>query len=389
MSKLKKFIFYGLAGLFFIALPVGALAFGYQISYSNYVGENEIIDGNYIKAGNIIEINGAVNGDVIVAGSSINITGSVAGDVFAAGNNVKISGPVSGSVRVMGSTVEINNEVARNGWAIGSGVVLNQAAKVGWDVFAAGSTVEVRGPVGGNVWAAGSTVLAANEIGKDLTAAIDREGRAILLPTAKVAGNFNYRAAGSEQLEIQDGAVIGGELIQQELPAAGDFDLRPVIQPLAILFKIVVLFSLLVVGLILISLVPKIALNVHEKMIKNFWPALGVGLVYLLVTPVVMVLLMFTVIGIPLALMILPLYLISLYLSKVFVGLSVGLLIVNNWKKGKKYQGTLVWPLVLGLVVFVVVGSLPLIGWLIKLVAMCWALGALLMVKRNLLKEFR
>ncbi len=389
MSKLKKISSYSLLGLFLIALPVAALAVNYQVNDSTDVNENEIIDGNYIKVASIIEVNGAVNGDVIVAGNSIKITGPVAGDVIAAGKNIKISGPVGGSIRLVGSVIEITSGVEKNIWAMGNSVVVNRETTVGWDVFSAGSTVEIRGKVNGNIWAAAATVVVESAVGKDLNVAVNHNGQAILLPNARVGGNLNYQAWSLEQLDIQDGAQVSGEIIKKDLSEIDKSLMREILTPLSIFIKIVLLFSLLVVGLIFISLVPKIALDVHEQMVKKFWPAVGTGLIYVSVTPLVMILLMFTVIGIPLALMILPLYLISLYLSKVLVGLSIGLLIISNLTKDKKRQGSLVWPLVLGLVVLVIIGSLPVIGWIVRLVAMCWALGALIQVKKDILKEYR
>ena len=145
---IKRIAVLTLVGLFLVGLPLTVAAGSKQMEQSIYVGADEIIDGNFIKAGNVIDINGSVNGDVIVAGNSIRISGAVAGDVIAAGNSITITGPVGGSVRVAGSTVQINGRVEHNVWAVGSTVALGSESSVGWDVYAAGGSVEVRGPLG-------------------------------------------------------------------------------------------------------------------------------------------------------------------------------------------------------------------------------------------------
>src|SRR3989344_1404003 len=134
----KRIAVLTLVGLFLVGLPLTVWAGNKQMEQSIYIGPDEIINGNFIKAGNVIDISGSVNGDVIVAGNSITISGAVAGDVIAAGNSVTITGPVSGSVRVAGSTVQINGRVEHNVWAVGSTVSLGSESSVGWDVYTAG-----------------------------------------------------------------------------------------------------------------------------------------------------------------------------------------------------------------------------------------------------------
>ena len=389
MKTFKKLAIFSLIGLLLIALPITVLAFNKDKNQSIYVGPEEIIEGNFIKAGNFIDINGAVNGDVIVVGNSITVAGPVAGDVIAAGNIVRITGSVSGSVRVVGGSVEISSEVERNVWAVGNSVALGQDSKVGWDIYSAGASVEVKGPVGGNIWAAGANVVIANEVGKDVNVSVDTEGQIILYPEAKVGGNLTYKAGSEEQLVLKDGAEVIGKISKKAIVVPSQAEWKKFFGGAYLFFKVVSLFGLLVIGLVLVSLIPKIILEVKEVMVKKSWVSLGWGLVYLILTPVIVILLMITIIGLPLAFIIIPLYVIGLYLSKILVGFVIGLLIFDNLAKDKKYKGSLIWPLVLGLLVFVVVTSIPFVGWIIKLLLILWALGAAIQVKTKLLKEYR
>lgn len=377
-----------LVGLFLVGLPLTVAAGSKQMEQSIYVGPDEIIDGNFIKAGNVIDINGSVNGDVIVAGNSITIAGAVAGDVIAAGNSITITGPVGGSVRVAGSTVQIGGHVSHNVWAVGSTVALGSESAVGWDVYAAGGSVEVRGPVGGNLWVGAGTVVIANEIGKDVTASVDQEGTVVLYPTAVVNGNLTYRAASDQQLVVREGATVAGKTTRQPLPAGTSPAGRAWLGTAYLFWKLVSLFGLLVIGLVLLTLAPKKLLEINQEMVKRPWPSLGWGAVYLIVTPVAVVLLLLTIIGIPLALIILALYGISLCVSKVLAGFTLGLLLVTQTGKAA-YKGSLVWPLALGLVIITLLSMIPFLGWAVKLLLVLWALGALMAVKKRTLKEFR
>ena len=388
-KSFKQLALISLVGLFLIALPLAVWAADQQFGQSVYVAEDEVNEGNLIKAGNVIDISGAVNGDVIVAGNSINISGPVAGDVIAAGNIVRISGPVAGSVRFAASSVEINTEVSHNVWAVGSSVFISENSKVGWDVYAAGANVEIKGPVKGNVWASGASISIANEVAKDALVSVDTEGEIILSPKAKVSGNLTYKAASEKQLVLREGAEVVGEITKKTVATPAKFHLSNVLGATYIFFKVISLFSLLVIGLVLIALVPKIILNVKEEMMKRPGLSLGWGLVYLIVTPIAAGLLMITIIGLPLGLMIIPLYIIALYISKVIAALVIGSLLLDRLTKSNKAKGSLIWPLILGLLIFVIVTSIPIIGWVVKLILVLWALGAVVQIKKDILREFR
>ncbi|OGY45159.1 MAG: hypothetical protein A3A24_03255 [Candidatus Buchananbacteria bacterium RIFCSPLOWO2_01_FULL_46_12] len=389
MSFAKKFFVFCLVAAF-LALPLatfaGVFAIDNKENQSVTVAADQIIDGNFIKAGNIIDIEGAVKGDVIVAGNTIRISGPVSGDVIAAGNSIKISGPVSGSVRVVGSNIEVSGEVKNNIWTAGSNVFIDKTSTVGLDVYAAGASVEIKGKVSGNVWAGAGTVVISNEVGKKVTASVDREGQVILETGAKINGDLVYQAASEKQLIIKEGAVVSGQTIKK---AIKNYKVDTgFLSPAFFLFKTISFFSFLILGLVLISLVPKKLLAMHAEMVKRPAQSIGWGLVYLIITPVVVVLLLFTVIGIPLALIILPLYLIGLCLSKVIAGLAIGILLVDQLSH-KKYSGSLIVPLAVGLLVLTILSSLPIVGWLVCLLTMLWALGAMLQVKKDTIAEWR
>jgi len=379
-----------LVGCFLIVLPLGVMASGKAANQSVYIGADEIIDGNFIKAGNVIEINGAVNGDVIVAGNMITVAGPVAGDVIVAGNMVKITGKVGGSVRVVGSTIEVNSDVERNVWVAGANISLGKNSKVGWDVFAGGASIIIGGPVSGNIFAGGASIVIDNEVSKNITASLDKDGQLILNPKAKVTGNLTYHALSSDQLILNEGATVDGEITQKPFAQGPELKASRIFSAAYMFFKIIALFGLLVVGLIAISLVPKKVLEVKEEMLKRPWPSIGWGVVYFFLTPIAVVLLMLTIIGVPLALIIIPLYFISLYFAVILAGFTIGLLISDKLSAKKdKYKGSLIWPLILGLAVVLIVTSIPIFGWLVKLVIIWWALGAIIQVKKETLKEYR
>ena len=73
-------------------------------------------------------------------------------------------------------------------------------------------------------------------------------------------------------------------------------------------------------------------------------------------------------------------FIITIYLSKLIVMLFIGKLIL---KKGKK----LVLPLILGIIIYIILVSIPFIGWIVKLLAILLGLGSItLWVPKFLIK---
>ena len=385
--KISKKLVFSAAILFSVlAMPWAVLAAGN--SASAYVSADQIIDGNYIKAGNVIDIAGSVNGDVIVAGNSITISGPVAGDVIAAGNTIKIKGPVSGNIRVIANSLEIENTVERNVWFLASNVTLGDQSKIGWDVYGAAGTLVVKAQVGGNITASVGVLTIGNEVGKNVEVYLDQSGQVVLLPEASVKGNLTYHAAADNQLEKPEGAQVAGQIKRQAISqtqahswkgSAGSY----------LLFAIISFFSLLVIGLVLVTLMPKLVFQVEAEMRAKPWANLGKGLIFAIVVPIAAIILMVTIIGLPLGLIVLPLYLIALYLAKVFGAFAIGLFLTNYFSRSKKYSGALIWPMALGLAVVVLVTSIPMIGWLAKIVLILWTLGAMVTVKKEIWREFK
>ncbi|MFH1401862.1 MAG: polymer-forming cytoskeletal protein [Parcubacteria group bacterium] len=385
LNKKRFFLFFGLLAAV-ISLTTLSLASGASIKDSKeniYVGEEEIIESNFIQTGGTVGFNGQAQKDVIIAGGTINIAGPVKGDVLAAGGTVRINGDVAGNIRVSGGTVEINGKVGKNVNAFGGTVIIGDDAEIGWDLLIFAGSIEIRGKVIGDIKGGGGNVVLANEVGGNVDLKIDaKDGHLVLYPKADIKGNLTYTA--STEAGVKEGAKIAGETTYK--PVA--LPIAPVKKTLGIssfVGKIMPLLGLLMMGLIIILLAPKTSRTVGQRMTEKPWASLGWGVVYLIVTPVVLILLAITVVGIPLSLITLVVYLIFLYLTKIFIGMVLGQKLLQ-WAIKKK-EVPLVWAMILGVVIFYILTGLPFVGWIISLLGACWALGAMVEIKKQTLKQ--
>jgi hypothetical protein len=114
---------------------------------------------------------------------------------------------------------------------------------------------------------------------------------------------------------------------------------------------------------------------------------LGWGGVIFLTFPLLLVILIITLVGIPLALILTGLYAVFLYTSPIFVGLAIGQYLFKLVLPTKK-AGPAIW-LITGLAVFTMITWLPLIGWLASLMGTVWFLGGIGLRKIESIKEGR
>jgi len=387
MPKLQKKYFLISAllvgAMFLSVLPlVGRAEIG-ESKKNIYIGSEEIIEDNFIQAGAMVDFNGQAQKDVIIAGGTINISGPVQGDVIVAGGTVKVTGEVAGNVRIAGGTIEINNKVGKNVNVFGGTVVIGPDAEIGWGVLVGAGHIEVRGKIGGNIKGGAGSVILANEVGGNVDLRLgSNDSQLILYPKANIKGNLTYKAP--KEAEIKEGAQIAGETAYEPVTPP----VAPVKEGLSVSYfvkKIIGLLSLLLVGLIIILLARKKSREIGERMLDKPLVSIGWGVVYLIITPIVLILVAITVIGIPLALIILAAYLIALYVTKIFVGIALGQKLLKWWMKGQEVS--LIWAMILGVILFSILLNLPFIGWLIGFLGICWALGAMIETKKQTLRQ--
>ncbi len=118
---------------------------------------------------------------------------------------------------------------------------------------------------------------------------------------------------------------------------------------------------------------------------KNPWASIGIGLVAVIVLPVVAMVLLFTVVGIPLSIFIFFELGILYVAADIFASLFIGERVFSHLKL-KPHRA---WKLLTGLVLLSMILFIPVIGWIIKAGLILLATGALIAEKLAVYKEMR
>ena len=408
------------------------------------IKQGEVVpDDLYVFADTLL-VNGTIKGDLLSFCTKVVIgpTGVVEGDLISAGQSLDIQGAVKDDARVAGAAI-----------------VLGEAAQIGDDLMAAGFSLETKpgSQVGGTLTFAGYQALLAGAVKEDVVFAgnsLDLQGTVggdvkaevggaqsnmpfnpfafvpnmpsiptvpaglTVGPSASIGGSLTYKAP--QQASIPAGAVAGQtEYTQVVVPTKAPGGVKETReQPVSVsrlLIRATILWgrnllrnlmSLLIVGLLVAWLYPRLLRGSGETLKIRPWASLGVGLLTGIAFWVVMPLLTFLMIGVIIilgllslgglvlpALMIMMLILTSLslaflvsagYFSKLIISQVLGGLILGGFKSPAATHR--IWPWLLGLVIFIFLRSIPFIGWIFNVLAVLFGLGAFVLWLYGLLK---
>lgn len=341
------------------------------------LSQSKTVPKDYFTTGDVVRVMGTVNGDTYAAGGTVDVSGNINGDLLVAGGNIFISGTVKNDIRVAGGNITLSGaKVGGNITTLGGQIIVDKQSTIGGSVTAAGGSLKFFGPITKGVTVAGGQVDVGTNVGGDILAGV---GNLTLLSGTDVKGDINYWS--EEKATVQDGVKISGK-VNQHIPERKPQDTRKAAETLAgiILFlRFADTLMLLIVGLLVISLLPVYFESSYQYIRTRFWLTMLVGLIGVIVTPIIILLLISSVIGIPLALFLMVLYIFVIWFVRIFPLILLGrfLLSKTNSKAGN------MWAFVLGLIIYSILCLIPIVASLTFIVTALSGYGTLIMQKRN------
>ncbi len=352
-------------------LPFVASASDIRSGTSVDIRQNErVTDDLYLSAGSVI-IAGTVERDASIATGRARITGTIAGSVVLVSGRADIPGTVGGSLRIAGGTVEVGGDVGGDLVVLGGRVTIPSGGSIGGDLIVAGGVVDLRGAVAGDVRGVAVSTTIGGTVGGDVMV---ETSRLSVTGSARITGDVRYLTAADAS--ISSAARITGttERVGQapwESSASGTG--RAFGPSLRTVWA-------LIAGVIIIAIAPRLADAIGRNGCAVL-RAIGVGLLALIVVPIVTVVLIASMIGLPIGVIGIGAFIAILYLTQVFVGLAIGRFILpNRWNDGSR--GFHLLAMTIGVIILAALNFIPLpfASAVIAIVVTMWGLGAALMV---------
>jgi cytoskeletal protein CcmA (bactofilin family) len=316
------------------------------------------VAGDAFLAGGQVAIASEVQGDLVVAGGEVSIGGSVGDDLYAAGGNVQLDAMVTGNARIAGGDVQVG-----------------PATVIAGAVSLTGGRITFDGNSHGHLHASGASVRLNGEAHAD--AEVQAEDL-VIGPETRIGGKLIYH--GPTAPVVPEGAVIAGGIEFHEANAGRYLDKEPgpVHETVSWVGSALWFVGVFVAAMLFLLIFPGLATRAAEAIGREPLKALGLGLAILVCVPFVTVILLITIIGIPLALLVIPLYLLLLFMGWVTAALFLAQRGLAVFRAGQPVTaGWRMAALFIALVVLSLLRHLPLVGGLVGFVALIAGIGAL------------
>jgi len=359
-----------------LAFPLAAFAFTFSDGEAKLP---ETITDDFYTVGQNVSLENPVYGDMMAAGGQVKIDAPVSQDLVLVGGHISIQGEIGDDARLAGGDIQIDS-IVKDDLIVGGGTIeLGDKGFVGGDfIFGAGS-VKINGEINGNVLGATNELFINNEI-KGNVRLMDIE-KITFGPKGKVLGDFSYRSP-KASADITSETVKGKITYSATEMPIDQKDFRKIAWGILSGFSIFGFLSLLFTGLFFLwAFRHFLVIAVGAANTKSL-PSLGIGFLAAFVTPVLVLILLVTGIGLPLALIVLLVWGLLLFVGKLVGILMIGMRLIRTNEKSSFPR--LYWAFAVGAFLFSVLALIPVLGWILRLLLSLLGIGALLLVLTNL-----
>jgi hypothetical protein len=349
-----------------LALSLPSFAMEHRHGQFVTVAANETVDDTLLATGDTVRVEGVVNGDLLAFGQTVEVRGTVKGDVVTGAKRVVVTGTVEGRIYNFSQSLDLEGQLGHSLYGFAQSLRVDDRSHVGEGVVVAAGEVSLEGDVKRSVDIMGSgNADVSGSVGRDLTVF---GGRSLTLTdTARVGGNLSARVRELKDVHIADGATIAGKRdIQLQVRQS------PYSHPRFYFHQAIWFASAMLVGWLGLVFFPGF-FRATTQAVGSGWTSLGLGIGVLAGAPVAMIVIAITLVGFPISLMLLVVYLTAVYLAKIWVGAFLGWLLL---KPAGGTKGDWVLGLLVGLLIITIVGYIPYLGGLVRLGVVCLGLGA-------------
>jgi cytoskeletal protein CcmA (bactofilin family) len=425
LSKHRLLVLFGLVSVLMSLLLFATSAWAIETRGGENVtiGPDEVVEDDLYAGADKVTVEGTVRGDLIAVGGTVRVDGgTVEGDLISAGQTVIVNGRVEDDVRIAGQALLVGEDAQIEDDLIAAGFSLQteRRSTVGGELLYGGYQALVAGNVGENLRGGMTAFELDGEVEGNVNVEVDGGGAQpvgqpvggqfapspsaapipkvepglTLTDTAQIGGDLRYKS--SSRGEIASGAQTGGDVSYQQRSAE---EARPAQTGAAavLLESLRRLAVLLLIGLLLVWLAPRLIRGVADTMRSRPLVSVGWGVLdFLIVGVLVFVVLAATIllaivfglvtlgglipaivsIGILTNALLMVAFLISVfYLAPVVVSFLGGRLLLGQFQPDREVGRVL--PLVIGIALYVILRAIPILGTIVAVIVVLLGLGAL------------
>jgi cytoskeletal protein CcmA (bactofilin family) len=363
-------------------------AAAFRIEYGKDIVISQPVNENLYIAGGKVTINAPIHGDLIIAGGTIVINDSVYNDINIAGGEIIFNGWVGGDIRCAGGKMYIRKNVLGEVVITGGNIMIDKGVEMG-GLLASGGNITIDGNVNGKILGVfgkfslngnvlndvdlrgghlsingligGNTVLAARTI--------------VLGESAAFKGNIRYwNKQGT--LGLKNNSIQGKALFDPSLRIrSGEWYYLGAVTIFGFLWYIgMALLMIFFIQYLFSATIKKSAVTAFSKSLQS----LGVGFLFFILIPMVAVITLFTIIGVPVAIL-----LFIGYISLILLSTVITSVVAANWINNQNnFHWNLTQLVLIAIIIFVgmkLLTFMPFFGWFVMALLVCISFGAIIL----------
>jgi len=371
--------------LLILFIPNIALAFESRSGDFVNISSDEVVDGTLFVYADSLDIDGTVNGDVFCMSPKIEISGTVNGDILCVGQEINFSGTTTGNIRLISERVKIDGNIKKNTNVVADNLEVQDTAKLGGELFVLANEASLSGEIDDDLYGKIKTGNISAFVGGDVSLyqgggflSKTENQKFKLLKGTVIEGDFNFKS--KQDVIKEEGVVIKGKehktiLEKEKKNYSNDM-----------FWIFVSIFANILISMVLISLFRGFLLSITEIIKKQNTKSLWLGFLAFFLFPLACFMLFLTMIGIPLAIILLFVFGGIIIINKSIISIILGQKLLEIYKS--KQKTSLNISAVLGAIIFYLIVSIPFIGSIFYFASIIIVFGAILQYFRtNLSKQ--
>lgn len=358
------------------------------------------------RSGDTLQVEGDLTEMSFLSGGEVTVTAQSADDIFVAGGEVALTGASGDHLFLAGGEVSLSEvtakdvfgasgDISMNGSMIADDVVLaggsielSTGNQIGGSAAIAGGSITIDAAIGGDLMVHGGQVFLNGQIGGDA----DLEGERIKIgPDARITGKLTHKTS---WIDIDPAAVIEGGTVALEPQDYEDFKDGAIAAAIAASVVGVMILIGLVVGVLFLAGFFGGFMRASDEMIRGrTLSTVAVGFLTFVLLPVLVILLMVTVFGIPLAVLLIAFFIAAYPLGFAAAAHALGMFVRGLFRRDAEGEapgalGRVGWALI-GVLALIALGMVPFAGAVIWFLAVVVGMGATVSVLYRFLAQGR
>ncbi len=359
MNKIILSLYIGIV----VILPMSAhagpiLRTGEKLS----VDSAQVLKGDFYGFSPTVTISGKAENDVYIGGGTVTINAPVTEDLTIIGGVVQIHGEVGDDVRIVGGEVTLGKVVKGDVVVLGGSLTILSTATIEGDVLFMGGDLTIEGNVIGSIHGTSENVRINAEVGGDILYSVSKSFT--VGDNAVISGNIMYE--GFTDIVRAQGANIIGEIHKTEmLTNTGN-----------VFFKVIVFqICVLIFGAFALYLMCRSYVQVGIEKTEGTLSTLGlIGLGTFLIVPFVSTILMVSVVGLLIGILLFLLFGFMVLLAVISSPIMVGYYVQKVLTKNRTIRFSTI---LMGVIVFCLLGVIPYVGGLLIIACVFIMLGVI------------